>query len=142
MPASVFFSCYNLNAGLEPRVCGIYATRLPRLRSPRLTLKTRVSLCTLSSHILLSLEFSLFLSLTLSLSSSLSLPKYLYHILWHVREFHGFQTFRHSGDLGECSRSRLHLGFPASSGRHVFYSMFSCIVYRAESLYLCMAECQ
>jgi len=59
-----------------------------------------------------------------------------------VREFHGFQTFRLSGDLGECSRSRLHLGFPASSGRHVFYFMFSCIMYWAESLYLCMAECQ
>jgi len=50
--------------------------------------------------------------------------------------------FRPSGDLGECSRSRLHLVFPASSGRHVFYSMFPCILYWAESLYLCMAECQ
>ena len=49
--------------------------------------------------------------------------------------------FRPSGDLGECSRSRLHLGFPASSGRHVFYSVFPCILYWAESLYLCMAEC-
>jgi len=45
-------------------------------------------------------------------------------------------------DLGECSRSRLHLGFPASSGRHVFYFMISCIMYWAESLYLYMAECQ
>jgi len=38
--ASAFFSCYGLNAGLEPRVCDIYAMRLPRLRPPCLTLNT------------------------------------------------------------------------------------------------------
>ena len=112
----------------------IPATRLPRLRPPRLTLK--------NPRLPVSLPLSRFLSLTLSLSSSLSLSSHLYIILWRVREFHGFQTFRLSGDLGECSRSRLHLGFPASSGRHVFYSMFLCTLYWAESLYLCMAECQ
>ena len=58
---------------------------------PRLTLEARVSLCTLSFYVLLSLGFSLFLSLTLSLSSSLSLSIFIYYyILWRVREFHGF----------------------------------------------------
>jgi len=36
-----------------------------------------------------------------------------------------FGLFGISGDLGECPHSRLHLGFPALSGRHVFYSMFN-----------------
>ena len=45
--------------------------------------KTRVSLCTLSFHILLSLGFSLFLSLTLSLSSSLSLSN-IYILLYFM----------------------------------------------------------
>jgi len=36
MPPPAFFSCYGLNAGLEPRVYGIYATRLPCLWPARL----------------------------------------------------------------------------------------------------------
>ena len=36
MLASAFFSCHNLNAGLEPCVCGLYATRISRLRLRRL----------------------------------------------------------------------------------------------------------
>ena len=146
MSASAFLSCYDLNAGVEPRVCGICATRLPRLRLPHLTLKNpRLPVHSLFPYTslsrFLSLGFSLFLSLTLPLSSSLSLSNiYILLYLWRGREFHGFRTFRHSDDLGECPR--LHLGFPALSGRHVFYSMFKCILYWAGSLYLCMAECQ
>jgi len=67
---------------------------------------------------------------------------YIILYYWRVRKFHGFQTYRLSGDLGECSRSRLLLGFPASSGRYVFPFMYPCIWYWAESLYLCMAKCQ
>ena len=82
------------------------------------------------------------LLVSLSLSSSPSLSIYILLYLWRVREFHGFQTYQLSGDLGECSRSRLHLGFPASSGRYVFPFMYSCIWYWAESPCLYMAECQ
>ena len=77
---SAFFSCHNLNAGLEPRVCDICAMRLPRLRPLRLTLKPAspcahaLSQYTLSLHGLLSLALSFsLLSLILSLDFLLSL---------------------------------------------------------------------
>ena len=41
--------------------------------------------------------------------------------------------------LGECPH--LDLGFPASSGRHLFYFVFECVLYWAVPLYLCVPEC-
>ena len=111
----------------DSRVC-YSCDASPASATPASHFPARVSLCSF-----LSLGFSLFLSPLHFLSPH----KYMARarVPW-------IPDFRLFGDLGECSRSRLHLGFPASSGRHVFYFMFSCIMYWAESLYLCMAECQ
>ena len=115
MPASVFcpcwrdaefilasaFSCPDLNAGLEPRVCGIYATRTPRLLFPRLPFlrrKPRVyysRVCYFRDANSRVCEPSRLTFKTRALSPS---------IIMACSEFRGFRTFRLSGDLGECSR--------------------------------------
>ena len=98
MPASAFFSYPNLNAGLEHRVCEIYAMRPPRLRPPRLTLNT-TSPCTLSLP-LYSLHGLLSLALSFSLLSHilfLSLDfLLLYHFLFNPLRVY----YLDSGDQG------------------------------------------
>jgi len=124
MPASAFFSCNSLNASLEPHVCGIYATRLPRLRLPRLRLPrltlNMASPCTLPLSLytlslplytlslcgllLLALSFSLlflFLSPDFFLSLSLSFWRVYALVTW-ILEIGDFTVFFE--DLGKCFR--------------------------------------
>ena len=128
-PASASRICVpHLRPASASRIC------VPHLRLlifPRLTLKARVSLCTLSFYVLLSLGFSLFLSLTLSLSSSLSPSKYLYIIIIMARarvpwisDFQHYRRFRRVFSLSPP------FGFPRFVGStcallHVF--IVSCI---------------
>ena len=56
-----------------------------------------------------------------------------------MRELWVSRVFRISEELGECPH--LHLVFLASSGRRVFYNVFTCILYWAVPLYLYVVEC-
>ena len=104
MLTSVFFLCYNLNAGLEPCVCGLYATRLPHLR-PRVSLSIpRLPVHTLSLPVY---SLSTWISLSCSSFSLLSLFLYLdsfslYFLLTRLRV-----SYLDSGDRGFHSIFRI-----------------------------------
>ena len=151
------FSCPDLNAGPEPRVvapwrrdaisrvcCSCNAT--PAFAIPASGISCNA---TLASATLASLSQTCVYLCTLLLSNSFSPSSSYYYLSWRVRKFQGLQSCRLFRDLGECSRfpldflfhrlyvfhwlcecsrSRLHLGFPLVGSSCILLHIYTCHV--------------